>query len=91
MFLIISFFLTFCAVFLVSTVLLSGRKEWEKLRKLDLVIAVFISLFSFLTFCGFVTSVVLIKISNIEAVHASQMSVFNMITIGLLYLAASLL
>jgi hypothetical protein len=91
MFLIISSFLTFCAVFLVSTVLLSGRKEWEKLIKLDLVIAFFISLFSFLTFCGFVTSVVLIKISNIEAVHASQMSVFNMITIGLLYLAASLL
>ena len=88
---IISFFLTFCAVVLVSTVFLTGREEWEKLRKMDLAIALFISLFSFLTFCGFVTSVVLIKISNIEAVHASQMSVFNMFTIGLLYLAVSLL
>ena len=89
--LIISFFLAFCAAFLVSTLMLSNKKEWEKSKKMDFVIGLFISLFSLLTFFGFVTSAVLIKISNVEPVHESQMSVCKMITIGLLYLAMSVL
>jgi len=69
--LIISFFLIFCVAFLVASLLWAEGEEWRKLRIMDLVTGVLISFCSFVTFCGFVSSAVLLKISNIEKVYES--------------------